>query len=141
MGLDINLGRDDGSGAVTYIEFASAAHQFPVGYIRSGYVDGVDLFLTEFLGRGLRSIFPEHGQRAEETGRFYPDWTAARNRCSLLRQELSTAEIRALYDDRLGDVGDIYYANHLDQLGAILETIDFVRGMENPGNYFLEWSD
>ena len=94
--------------------------------------------LMHFTGQGLDFVFPEakdiHGH-----GFFRPHWMEAKMRLAEILEKLKKHD-RAQLDKICLGLSQSFDLE-LNQIGAIIETLDFVQESVNPKQFLLYWSE
>jgi hypothetical protein len=94
--------------------------------------------LTHFTGQGLDFVFPEakdiHGH-----GFFRPHWTDANMRLAEILEKLKKHDRGQIDKVCLGLSRS--FDLELNQIGAMIETLDYVLESGNPKQFLLYWSE
>jgi hypothetical protein len=94
--------------------------------------------IEHFTGQGLDFVFPEaksiHGH-----GFFRPHWIDAKMRLTEILEKLKSLDPGQI--DKVRPGLSWSFDSKLNQIGAIIETLDFVLESGNPKEFLLYWSE
>lgn len=117
------------------ISFQSKCH--PGWLVGDWYsMDTTRAVVQHFTGKDMHSIFLE----AKKGSRlFRPDWSVAKKELNEILLELKKLKPAQLEDFVVGLSES--FDHHLDQIGVMIETLDFVLCSKNPEEFLLLWSN